>query len=110
VQYSRPLGTRADLDLWAPTFLAGQFGETALLGFAGPGASQDTSMVMKQTRNLISEPAEQSAFFQRAHSKAQQIVSNRQLAVQAVASALRAEQTLPAAQVIAVIKSTLPQD
>lgn len=94
VQYSRPLETRANLDLWAPTFLAGQFGETALLGFAGPGASQDTTMVLNQIRAFIPSGDEQRVFFHAAFQRAQEIIRDRQLAVRAVASALLGEQTL----------------
>lgn len=109
VQYSRPLETRADLDFWAPTFLAGQFGETALLGFAGPGASQDTSMVLEQVQKFIPGQEEQRAFFQSAQEKAQRIVHERQSAVGTVAVALLNEQTLQAADTVTIIESTLDE-
>ena len=104
VQYSRPLETRTDLDLWAPTFLAGQFGETALLGFAGPGASQDTTMVLNQIRAFIPSGDEQRVFFQEALQRAQEIIRDRQVAVRAVASALLGEQTLQATRARDVIE------
>lgn len=109
VQYSRPLETRADLALWAPTFLAGQFGEIALLGFAGPGASQDNSMVMNQIRAFIQGEDEQRDCFQSAFLRAQQIVHQHQQAVQAVCSALLNEQTLQAAQTLGVIHAELDE-
>ncbi|CAN5690009.1 hypothetical protein BH24CHL1_BH24CHL1_00700 [soil metagenome] len=105
VQYSRPLETRADLNLWAPTFLAGQFGEIALLNFAGPGASQDNAMVMEQVRNFIPDPTGQRACFRAALERARQIVHERQPAVRAVASALLAGQTLQSAQTLTIIES-----
>lgn len=110
VQYSRPLETRADLDLWAPTFLAGQFGEIVMLNFAGPGASQDNATVMNQIRAFIQAEDEQHACFQSAFQQAQEIVCNHQAAVQAVATALLSEQTLQAAQAVAVIEAALRVD
>ncbi len=107
VQYSRTLDTRADLDLWAPTFLAGQFGELALLGFAGPGASQDNAMVMTQVRKFILQEDEQRVFFQAALAMARTIVDERRPAVQAVTAALLNEQTLQSAQTLALIESAL---
>lgn len=105
VQYTRPLETRADLDLWAPTFLAGQFGELTLLGFAGPGGSQDTSMVMQQIRAFIVHDDEQRDCFRSAFEQARSIVQSRQGAVQAVASVLLRELTLQATQAFSVIES-----
>lgn len=110
MQYSRPLETRADLDLWAPTFLAGQFGETALLGFAGPGASQDNSMVMEQIRAFISGEEEQRAFFRAAFEQARKIAGHRQQAIEAIASALLEQQTLDSLQAVTIIESVLKGD
>jgi len=103
VQYSRPLETRADLDLWAPTFLAGQFGEITLLGFAGPGASQDNAMVIEQVRAFVPGETEQRAFFQTAFEKARKVIDERKVAVQEIASTLLSEQTLQSTQVLAIV-------
>lgn len=108
MQYSRPLESRADLDLWAPTFLAGQFGELLLLGFAGPGASQDNAMVMEQVRAYIDTAGDQQTFFQAAHHQVQQIIQSHQLAVRAVAEALLQEETLQSEKVLAIIRSIQP--
>jgi hypothetical protein len=88
VQYSRSLESRADLDDWASTFLAGQFGEVLLLGFAGPGASQDNSIVMQQIQQFIGRGPDGQAFFQRAFARAQHIVHSHPQSVQLISSTL----------------------
>jgi len=88
VQYSRSLESRADLDDWASTFLAGQFGEALLLGFAGPGASQDNSIVMQQIQQFIGRGPEGQAFFQHAFARAQHIVQSHPQSVRLISSTL----------------------
>lgn len=88
VQYSRPLETRADLDLWAPTFLAGQFGEVALMGFAGPGGSQDNAMVMEHVRAYLGNGDAARTFFERAFNQARECVLGEAAALRTVANTL----------------------
>lgn len=88
VQYSRPLETRADLDLWAPTFLAGQFGEAALLGFAGPGGSQDNAMVLEHVRAHLGSGDAGRMYFERAFHQAREYVMNEKTALRTVATTL----------------------
>jgi hypothetical protein len=94
VQYSRSLESRADLDNWAPTFLAGQFGEALLLGFAGPGASQDNTIVMQQIQQFIGHGADGRAFFQRSLAQAQHIVQRHPQPVRLIADTLMDRQML----------------
>jgi ATP-dependent Zn protease len=106
VQYSRQLESSADLDRWAPTFLAGQFGEALLMGFAGPGASQDNAMVMEQIRNFISREAEQRAFFQIAYDNALEIIRQHEQAVRVVSEALLERDRLSGEETAALVAST----
>jgi hypothetical protein len=108
VQYSRPLETRADLDLWAPTFLAGQFSEALLLGFAGPGASHDTTMVMEQIGLHLGRGSEGAAFFHEASHRAREIVALHQEATRAIAEALVKSETLHRDEVEAVVTVISP--
>lgn len=108
VQYSRPLETRSDLDLWAPTFLAGQFSEALLLGFAGPGASHDNTMVMEQIRLYLGRGSEGVVFFQTASDRARHIVLSRRDTTSAVADALMARECMHHAEVLSVIASASP--
>jgi hypothetical protein len=94
VQYSRALESRADLDDWAPTFLAGQFGEALMLGFAGTGASQDNSIVMQQIQQFIGHGPDGQAFFQRAFARAQHIVQSHPRSVRLVTETLIDRQIL----------------
>lgn len=94
MQYSRPLESRADLVRWAPTFLAGQFGELVLHGFAGPGASQDNAMVMEQIQAHIDDDSQRRMTFQRAYQQAMEIVWRQEANVRSVAEALLARETL----------------
>lgn len=94
VQYSRALESRADLDDWAPTFLAGQFGETLMLGFAGPGASQDNSTVMQQIQQFIGRGPDGREFFQRAITRAQHIVQSHPQSVRLATETLIDRQIL----------------
>lgn len=99
VQYARPLESRADLDLWAPTFLAGQFGEEVLLGFAGPGGSQDNAMVMEQIRAFIGTGDTGREFFQGAFIEARSRVQQEAGSLMKVAGALLEEGFLNSADV-----------
>lgn len=105
VQYSRPLESRDDLDRWVPTFLAGQFGEELMLGFAGPGGSQDNSIVIDQIRLHIGSGPGAMQFFQGAYSWARNVVQTQAAAVQTVAHALVERETLQAAEVRDLIKN-----
>lgn len=103
VQYSRPLETRDDLDDWAPVFLAGQFGEALLLGFAGPGASQDTTVVLEQARSYLDNEADAQAFVRKAFDRARQIVASRGAEVRALAEELVERETIDRAGVARII-------
>jgi hypothetical protein len=103
VQYSRPLESRADLDLWAPTFLAGQFGEVALMGFAGPGGSQDNAMVMEHVRAYLGTGDSARAFFEQAFDQARSRVLGETTALRAVANALIQREQLNRADVDVIL-------
>lgn len=106
MQYSRPLETREDLDLWAPTFLAGQFGEVVLLGFAGPGASQDNAMVTEQIGAFVGRDDAGRTFFQTAFQQSQRLVQQHASAVRLVANTLIQKETLYRADIEALLGRT----
>lgn len=105
VQYARSLESRSDLDRWAPTFLAGQFGEALLLGFAGPGASQDTTMVRDQIRAFISDRLQGHMFFQQALDQARAIVQDNPEPLRQVAEALLQRRTLTRVELQELLES-----
>ena len=103
MQYARPLESRDDLDRWAPTFLAGQFGEEVLLGFAGPGGSQDNAMVMEQIRAFVGSGDAGREFFQGAFIEARSRVQRNVEDLRSVAGALLAQGYLTSADIDRVL-------